>query len=96
MYAQLGFLRPDGSLHRALAFVDMGSACMSLTESLFEELQLDWNKGLVFRVGELSVTVPSSQVAGEHAKPRLFGSNLKIEGMLPAGILRRYQVVIDY
>ena len=44
MYAELGFVRPDGSIHRALAFVDMGSSSMTLTESLFKELQLDHNE----------------------------------------------------
>ena len=29
MYAELGFVRPDGSIRRALAFVDMGSPSMA-------------------------------------------------------------------
>jgi hypothetical protein len=33
IYAELGFVRPDGSLHRALAFVDMGSPKMEVRES---------------------------------------------------------------
>lgn len=28
MYAELAFVRPDGSVHRALAFVDLGSPSM--------------------------------------------------------------------
>jgi hypothetical protein len=96
MYAELGFVRPNGSIHRALAFVDMGSPSMTLTESLFKELQLDQNKPLRFRVGELSVDVPSAQVISERSEPYSVGSDLKVEGMLPAGILQRYQVVTDY
>ena len=46
IYAALGFVRSDGSIHRALAFVDMGSPSMTLTESLFQELQLDQNHPL--------------------------------------------------
>jgi hypothetical protein len=33
IYARLAFVRPDGSLHWALAFVDMGSPSTILTES---------------------------------------------------------------
>jgi hypothetical protein len=96
MYAELGFLRPDGSIHRGLAFVDMGSPSMTVRESLFKELQLDRNKPLVFRVGELSVEVSHAEVASEHREPSSIGSDLKVEGMLPAGVLQRYQVMIDY
>src|SRR6516164_3368941 len=31
IYARLSFSRPDGSTHKALAFVDMGSKSMALT-----------------------------------------------------------------
>lgn len=96
MYAELGFVRPDGSIHRALAFVDMGSPSMTLTESLFKELQLDQNHPLRFRVGNLLVEVPRAEVITEPGEPYSIGPDLKVEGMLPAGILQRYQVVIDY
>src|SRR5215469_12921797 len=49
MYAELDFVRPDGSIHRALAFVDMGSPSLILTESLFKQLQLGQNRPLRFR-----------------------------------------------
>jgi hypothetical protein len=96
MYAELGFVRPDGSIHRALAFVDMGSPTMFLRESLYKDLQLDRNTSLVFRVGELPAEVPRTEVIRDRSEPRSIGSDLKVEGMLPAGILQRYQVVIDY
>jgi hypothetical protein len=95
-YAELGFVRPDGSIHRALAFVDMGSPTMFLRESLYEDLQLDQKSSLVFRVGELPVKVPRTEVIRERSPPRSIGSDLKVEAMLPAGILQRYQVVADY
>jgi hypothetical protein len=96
MYAELGFVRPDGSIHRALAFVDMGSSSMTLRESLFKELQLDENRPLVFKVGDLSVEVPRAAVTSERREPSSIGSDLEVEGMLPAGILQKYQVVMDY
>jgi hypothetical protein len=96
IYAELGFLRPDGTIHRALAFVDMGSSSMTLRESLFNELRLDQNGALKFKVGDLSVEVPRTQTLSEHREPSSIGSALKVEAMLPAGVLQRYQVVIDY
>jgi len=94
MYAELDFVRVNGSIRRALAFVDMGSTSMVLRETLFNDLQLDQNKPLRFRVGGLSVEVPGKEVISETSKPRR--SDLKVEAMLGAGILQRYQVVIDY
>jgi hypothetical protein len=96
MYAELDFLRPDGSIHKALAFVDMGSQFMTLRESLFRALQLDQSRPLVFRVGGLSVEVRHADVISERREPSSLGSDLKVEGMLPASILQRYRVVIDY
>ena len=96
IYAELSFVRPDGSLHRALAFVDMGSPSMILEETLYRELGLDRGKSLVFRVGSLEVTVPAPDVASDPGKPRPMGSDLSVEGMLPAGVLQRYDVAIDY
>jgi hypothetical protein len=96
VYAEVGFVRPDGSIHRALVFVDMGSPSMVLKESLFKELQLDQGKPLLFRVGELPLEVARGEVASEPSAPRAMGSDLKVEGLLPAGLLQKYQVEIDY
>jgi hypothetical protein len=96
MYAVLDFVRPDGSIHRALAFVDMGSPAMAVRESLFKDLQLDKNQPLRFKVGGLPVEVPGTQVERDPGEPRSLGTDLKVEGMLAAGTLQRYQVVIDY
>src|ERR1700693_4430411 len=60
MYAELAFLRPDGSIHRALAFVDLGSPSVMVTESLFKELQLERKKPLGFRVGDVTVQIDGS------------------------------------
>jgi len=69
---------------------------MTLTASLFKELQLDQNKPLLFRMGDLSVEVPAAEVVSEGGEPYSIGSDLKVEGVLAAGILDRFQVVIDY
>src|ERR1700740_2299172 len=57
VYAEVGLVRPDGSTHRALLFVDTGSPSMVLKESLFKELQLDQGKPLLFRIGKLPLEV---------------------------------------
>ena len=62
MYAELAFVRPDGSLHRALAFVDMGSASLDLREPLFAELEVARGKPVTFRIGEMPIEVPPDLV----------------------------------
>src|SRR5262249_25313849 len=41
IYAQVGFLRPDMSVHPALAYIDMGSETMTIRAALLNELQLN-------------------------------------------------------
>jgi hypothetical protein len=97
VYAQLDFVRPDGSTHRALAFVDMGSSAMSVSDSLARELRLGPDHAMRFFVGALLVTVPAAKLSTEHAVPHaVAGSPLTVEATLPAGVLRHYQVVVDY
>jgi len=95
-YVELSFVRQDRSVHKALAFVDMGGPSMILTDSLFNELQIDHNRSLLFRLGDLTVEVPGAEVIKESVEPYSIGSELKVEGTLSASILQRYQVVIDY
>ena len=95
IYAELSFVRPDGSLHEALAYVDMGTPRAMVSESLFRELELNRGQVLSFRVGQLSVHVPAAQVTSDPDTPYSLGSNLKVEAILPAGVLRNFEVVID-
>ena len=97
VYAVIDFLRPDGSTHRALAFVDMGSSAMSVSDSLFQELHLATQPSVRFLVGSLPVSVPTSKLTSERSVPHaVAGSKLRVEATLPAGVLQKYQVVIDY
>ena len=84
MYAELAFVRPDGSLHRALAFVDMGSASLDLREPLFAELEVARGKPVTFRIGEMPIEVPPDLVRRDPSTPRSLGSELKVEALLPA------------
>ena len=65
MYAELVFLRPDGSTHRALAFVDLGTPAVALRESLFKDLKLDRGQPLVFTIGGFRIQVPAADVVSE-------------------------------
>ncbi len=55
IYAELTFIRPDGTLRKTLVFVDPGSPSTILSEALFKELQLDKKKPLTLKVGEMLV-----------------------------------------
>jgi hypothetical protein len=96
VYAQVSFLRPNGTYHETLVFVDLGSPSTILSGELFKELQLGPQEPLTIRVGELTVSVDSSSVTSEPWFPYSIADNRKIEGLLPAGVLQKYQVVIDY
>lgn len=96
MYAELGFVRPDGSVHKALAFVDMGSPTITIASVLFKDLQLGEKRPLLFRVGDMAVQVPAAEVTSDASEPYSIGSDLKVEAILPAGVLQRFEVKIDY
>jgi hypothetical protein len=96
VYAELVFVRPDGSLHRALAFVDSGSASMTITAGLARELDLDHGRSLFFRVGELAIKLPATEVIADPSPPFSIGSELKVEAVLAAGVLQKFEVAVDY
>ncbi len=96
IYAELTFIRPDGTLRKTLVFVDLGSPSTILSEALFKELQLDKKKPLTFKVGEMPVRVDPNAVTSDTWLPYSVGDNRKVEALLPAGVLRKSEVVIDY
>jgi hypothetical protein len=96
VYAELSFVRPDGTTHRALAFVDMGSPSMVLTAGLFKELQLENGAALKFQIGNLPVNIPAKEVTADPSEPYSLGTALKVEAVLAAGAMQKYIVVLDY
>ena len=54
--------RADGTLRKALAFVDLGTPALVLDKKLREELQVGESKAVIFRVGHLEIEVESSAV----------------------------------
>jgi hypothetical protein len=99
MFAELVFVRPDGTLRKAFAFVDLGTPVTVLNEKLFKELQLDQNKPLIFRVGEIEVRVDPRTVqtdSGSFSTGPNGKATIPVEAVLPGSVLKNYQVVFDY
>lgn len=96
VYAELELVRPDGTSHKILAFVDLGSPSTILSEALYRELKVDEKQPLRFHVGDMLVHVDSSAVTSDAWLPYSISDNRKVEAVLPAGVLQKYQVVIDY
>jgi hypothetical protein len=99
MFAELTFIRPDGTLRKALAFVDLGTPAFVIDEKLLKELQIDQPKPLVFRIGELAIQVEPSTVEADSDLGST-GPNGKrtvpVEAVLSGSVLKNYQVVFDY
>ena len=96
MYAEVDFVRPNGTIRKALVFVDLGSPSAVLSQKLLNELDFGSKKVLAFEVGNLTVTMDSGEVTSDPWLPFLISDHRTVEGLLPAGILKKYQVVIDY
>lgn len=96
IYAELAFVRPDGTLHKSLAFVDLGSPSMIVSEALFRELQLDKEKSLSFNIGLMPIRVEVGTVTRDTWLPFSVADNRKVEAVLPAGVMQKYQIMIDY
>jgi hypothetical protein len=99
VFAELAFVRPDGNLRKAFAFVDLGTPVMVLDERLREELQVDKQKFLSFRMGNLEVQVDSSAVETDSrlgVTGRDGKRNVPVEAVLSGSVLKNYQVVFDY
>src|SRR5215471_10566365 len=60
LFAQLDFVRPDGTLRKAFAFVDLGTPVMVLDRKLQEELHVGQGEPLLLRIGDLEIKVDSS------------------------------------
>jgi hypothetical protein len=96
VYAQVEFTMPTGEPRQALLFVDLGSPSMIVSKDLYEALNLRANKALGLAAGGLSVSVESATVTSDAWFPFWIGGGRKVEGLLPAGILQKYQVRLDY
>jgi hypothetical protein len=99
VFAELTFVRPDGTLRKAVAFVDFGTPRMVIDQNLREEVQPDHNKPLLLRVGNLQIPIESSAFetdTGLGFTGRDGKRTIPVEAILAGGLLKNYQVVLDY
>jgi hypothetical protein len=99
IFAEVAFVRPDGTLRNALAFVDLGTPALVLGARLRQELGVDRNESLHLRIGRLDVRLDSSAVAIDTGSS-FTGPNGKatvtVEAVLPGSLMKNYQVIFDY
>lgn len=55
IFVEFRFVRPDETERKALAFVDLGTPQLVISENLRRELQVEHAKPVVFRVGGVEV-----------------------------------------
>jgi hypothetical protein len=96
IYAEVVFVRPDGTPHKTLAFVDSGSPAMIVSPALYEELQIGRARALTLQIGELAVHVEPAAVSKDEWLPFAVGEKQQVEALLPAGVMQKFQMVIDY
>lgn len=99
MFAEVAFVRPDGSLRKAVAFVDLGTPVPMIGVALREELGVDRHEPLVLRIGRLDIRLDSAAVAID-TESSFTGRNGKatvpVEAILPGSVMKNYQVIFDY
>lgn len=99
MFAKIAFVRPDGSLRPALAFVDLGTPSLVIAAGLSRELQAERGGQLAVRIGALEIrteasaatVTPHSSMTGPDGR-----ATIPVEAVLPGSLLENYQVVFDY
>jgi hypothetical protein len=99
VFAELAFVRPDGAVRKAVAFVDLGTPRMLVDQKLQEELRPDQNKALLLRVGDLDIPIESSAIESDTGlgfTGRDGKRTIPVEAILPGSLLKNYQVVFDY
>jgi hypothetical protein len=94
IYVQVEFVTREGKPRQALVFVDLGSPTMILSKDLYAELGVASIKTLGLRIGEMSIE--SADVTTDAWLPFSIGEDRKVEALLPAGVLQKYQVRFDY
>src|SRR5262249_9485024 len=99
IFAELTFVRPDGTLRNAVAYVDLGTPKMMIEQKLREELQPDSSKPLTLRIGNLEMQLSSLDVEtdiGLGFTGRAGKRTIPVEAVFAGSVLKNYQVVFDY
>jgi hypothetical protein len=97
VFAELRFVRPDGTLRKAVAFVDLGTPRMVIEQKLLQELQPDQKKPLSLRFGNLETQIREFETDTDLGFTGRDGKrNIPVEAVLAGSVLKNYQVVFDY
>lgn len=105
MFVEVEFVRPDGTIRKARAWMDTGNEALVLQEALARDLGYEFSMGekqaraklpeapgLRLNGWPLDPTgVPAFVLQGPRMRP-----GLPAEAQLPASLLRRYHAVFDY
>ena len=104
MFVEVEFVRPDGAVRKARAWVDTGNEALVLQEPLARELgfevpagkeeRVELPKAPGMRLGGATLDtakVPAAVLRGPRLRPGLL-----VEAQLPASLFLRYHVVLDY
>jgi len=99
IFVELRFVRPDGTEREALAFVDLGTPQLVISENLRRDLQIEQTKPVVFRMGGLEVEVDASAIATDSG----FGMTvpngkrtISVEAVLGGNVMEKFAVIFDY
>jgi hypothetical protein len=99
IFVELRFIRPDGTEREALAFVDLGTPQLVISENLRRELQVEQTKPVVFRVGGVEVKVDASAIATDSGFG-MTGPNGKrtipVEAVVGGSVMKNFAVTFDY
>ena len=99
VFAELAFIRPDGTRRKAFAYVDLGTPAPVVNDHLYRELRLDQKRPLLLQVGDLTLRADPGIVQSD-SDSWTTGPNGKrtvpVEAVLPGSLLKDYQVVFDY
>jgi hypothetical protein len=99
IFVELRFVRLDGTERESLAFVDLGTPQLMISENLRRELQVEQTKPVVFRMGGVEVNVDGSAIATDSGFG-MTGPNGKrtipVEAVLGGGVMKNFAVIFDY
>lgn len=97
VFVELVFVKPDGTIRKARAFVDMGDQNLTFTELLAEELQLDQDKKLQIRIAGTSLVFDEDKLTAQAVPDgSIISAAGTVEANFPATLLMNYDVVFDY
>lgn len=120
VFVEIAFRKPDGSLRKALAFVNMGAGGFQLSNALFRELAPHPGAAQHVLFGDMDIAVdgaafqpeslanamvinfspsaitPEKAAQGAGGLMADMAAPLKVEAILPPGLLQHFVFVTDY